>query len=328
MIKSKPLFIFYLLVGYVCLQFIWWAFMLFEVNNELSQRKAELLLAKQEQGIIQNETLPELEEKLHKKWMMIAGEGTVFLILLIIGIVKTHKTFKKETALSEQQKNFLLSITHELKSPLASNKLHLQTMLKHELSKEKQQALLIAAINDTERLNSLADNLLMAAKIDSNSFNVYRESTELSTLIESTISNVSHLKKNKHSIKLNLQPAVFFPVDQLTFPSILLNLYENAIKYSPKGSEISISLYQRNKQIYLQITDQGSGIPDEEKNNIFQKFYRVGNEETRKTKGTGLGLFIAKNLVEKHNGIIQVKNNTPNGSIFEICFDNSNKPII
>ncbi|MDQ3189959.1 MAG: ATP-binding protein [Bacteroidota bacterium] len=326
--KSKPLFIFYLLVGYVCLQFIWWAFMLFEVNNELAQKKAELLIVKQEQGVIQNESLDELDEKLHKKWMMIAGEGIVFLLLLIIGIIKTHKTFKKETALSEQQKNFLLSITHELKSPLASNKLHLQTMLKHELPREKQQSLLLSAINDTERLNSLADNLLMAAKIDGNAFSIYRESADLGTLIETTLLNVSHFKKSDYPIKLNLQPAVFFPVDALTFPSILLNLYENAVKYSPKGSEIHVSLYQKNKQIHLLIADQGSGIAEQEKDNVFQKFYRIGNEETRKAKGTGLGLFIVKNIVEKHDGIIQIKNNTPKGSIFEICFDNSKEQLI
>ncbi|HET6243176.1 MAG: GHKL domain-containing protein [Bacteroidetes bacterium] len=321
--KSKPLFIFYLLVGYVCLQFIWWAFMLFELNNELSQKKAELLVSKQEQGIIQNETLPELKGKLHKKWLMIAGEGTVFLILLIVGIAKTHSTFKKEIALSDQQKNFLLSITHELKSPLASNKLHLQTLLKHELAREKQQALLLSALNDTERLISLADNLLMAAKIDSNTFDLLLESTDLAKLIENTISNAEHLKKNKHTIKLDLQAEIFFPVDRLTFPSILLNLYENAVKYSPNETEIHISLNKKNRQIFINVSDEGSGIPELERDRVFQKFYRIGNEETRKTKGTGLGLFIVKNLVEKHNGVIHVKNNNPKGSTIEICFDNN-----
>ena len=320
--KSKPLFIFYLLVGYVCLQFIWWTFMFIELNNELFTKRAELLIVKQEQGIVQNETLPDLKEKLNKKWLMIAGEGIVFLMLLILGIIKIHKTFKKESKLVEQQNNFLLSITHELKSPLASNKLHLQTLIKHDLSREKQQELLSAAINDAERLNTLADNLLLAAKIDSRSFALYRETTDLANLIEITLSGSPHLRKNDHQVKLNLEKGISFPVDQLTFPSILLNLYENAVKYSPEGSEISISLYQKHKRIWLKVADQGIGVPDEEKKHIFRKFYRVGSEETRKAKGTGLGLFIVKNLVEKHKGNIQVKNNIPNGSIFEISFEN------
>ena len=92
------------------------------------------------------------------------------------------------------------------------------------------------------------------------------------------------------------------------------------MKYSPENSTITIGLKKQNENVLLSVADEGVGILASEKSTIFQKFYRVGNEDVRKTKGTGLGLFIVKHIVENHNGIITVKENIPRGSIFEITF--------
>jgi signal transduction histidine kinase len=97
-----------------------------------------------------------------------------------------------------------------------------------------------------------------------------------------------------------------------------MNLFENAIKYSPPHSTIKIFLKKRGNGVILSVVDEGAGIPAEEKEKIFLKFYRIGSEETQKTKGTGLGLYIVKYLVEKHGGKILVKDNVPKGSIFEV----------
>ena len=109
-------------------------------------------------------------------------------------------------------------------------------------------------------------------------------------------------------------------IDRTNFPSIILNLLENGVKYSPEDSKITISLKKQNQKVMLSVADFGVGISDKEKETIFQRFYRSGNEETRKTKGTGLGLYIVDYLVKQHNGIISVKNNVPTGSIFEVVF--------
>jgi two-component system, OmpR family, phosphate regulon sensor histidine kinase PhoR len=303
------------LVAYVCLQFAWWAFMLLSLNNEISNLKTELMILNS--GPESAEVF-EFKENLHKRWIMIAGEGTVFIILLTFGIIKTHRTFKKEIALSEQQKNFLLSITHELKSPLASNKLQLQTLLKHELSREKQLVLLSAALHDAERLIKLTDNLLLAAKIESLDFTLFKEETNISALITQIFSLIN---KEKINVKLDIQPDISLKVDRFAFPSIVLNLYENAKKYSEEGSPVTVSLIQQGQKILLSCSDQGYGISGREKNNVFKKFYRIGCEETRKTPGTGLGLYIVKSLVEKHQGQISVKDNKPKGTVFEINFN-------
>ncbi len=252
---------------------------------------------------------------------MISGEGVVFISLLVIGIFQVRKTFKKEEELTLQQKNFLLSVTHELKSPIASSKLQLQTLLKHELEREKQKELINNAITDIERLNNLAENILLAAKIENNVHILHKEEYDISLYTTEIVKNAINTFNYKQKVSLTIEPGIQLKIDTMNFPSIVMNLFENAVKYSSADSPIIISLKKENHSIILSVVDEGSGISEIEKRNIFQKFYRVGNEETRKTKGTGLGLYIVKYLVEQHNGKIVVKDNLPKGSIFEVCFN-------
>ena len=108
--------------------------------------------------------------------------------------------------------------------------------------------------------------------------------------------------------------------DKLALSSLFFNLIENAEKYSPEGSKIEITLSSSHEYVIVHVMDQGIGIPENEKQRIFEKFYRVGNEDTRRTKGTGLGLFIVQHIVNLHKGVIQVRYNYPQGTIFEIKF--------
>ena len=151
--KSNPLLIFYILTIYIVLQFAWWTYMLSNLNDEVYAKKTELVFSSQKTILEKNDLIDELEKKLTKKKLMIIGEGSVFILLLLAGIYKTRKSFFKELKLAEQQKNFLLSITHELKSPVASVKLYLQTLLKRDLEKQKIEQILINSIKETERLN-------------------------------------------------------------------------------------------------------------------------------------------------------------------------------
>jgi len=294
---------------------------MFQLNNEISHLKTELNLLKgesEEQIILQGN---EINAKLHNRWIMISSEGAVFIGLLLIGIIQIRKTFKKENELSNRQKNFLLSVTHELKSPIASAKLQLQTLQKRELSKEKQLEIIGNAISDTERLNNLVENILLAAKIDNSIFHLHRERVNLSDYITENMNQMIMLFNYKQKVVLDIEPAIFLDIDKTTFPSIILNLFENAIKYSPADSVITLQLKKQNDQIILRLKDEGIGISETDKKNIFDKFYRVGNEETRKTKGTGLGLYIVKHIAEQHNGIVTVKKNEEKGSIFEVVFN-------
>jgi K+-sensing histidine kinase KdpD len=320
--KSRPLFLFYILVGYVLVQFVWWSYLMVEQNNEIYQLKSEINLLRHEDPQLVIEQGNELEKKLHHRWMMIAGEGAVFIVLLVVAFLRVRNTFNKEAKLAAQQKNFLLSVTHELKSPIASAKLAIETLLKRELEKEKQKEILTNTLSDTERLNSLVENILLAARIDNSAFELHKENVNLSEYLETGIKQAIRIFDPAQKIILDIQPNVFFNIDKTIFPSIFLNLFENAVKYSPENSLIKIILKEEGNGVVLSVSDEGAGIPEEEKQNIFLKFYRVGNEEIRKTKGTGLGLYIVKYLVEKHKGVITVKNNSPAGSIFEVILNN------
>lgn len=294
----RSLFLFYVLVSYVFIQFVWWAYLLFDLNTKIYANTGEL----------------------KTRWLMIAGEGSVFLILMIYGIIRIRVNLKKEAALANQQKNFLLSVTHELKSPIASIKLIFETIQKRDLEKSKLNEIASNGNQDAERLNTLVENILLSTRFDSNDYKINKERTDISAYILSDIEKIKQVLVHHHIIA-EIEKNIFLPIDSFNFHSIISNLIENAAKYSAKNSTIKIILKKVSHNILFLVQDEGVGIVDEEKEKIFYKFYRIGNEETRNTKGTGLGLYIVKQLVEKHNGKISVKNNMPKGSIFEIAFE-------
>jgi len=321
--KSRPLFWFYLLVVYIIIQFVWWSFLMVRLNNEVYSLKTEVNLLRGETSLEIERNGNELNRKLKTRWLMIASEGSVFVCLLLLGIMQVRKTFIKEAALSQQQNNFLLSVTHELKSPIASAKLQLQTLEKRELDREKQKEIIANAISDTERLNNLVENILLAAKIENSVYTLYKETINLSDYITEGLTKTIASFHYTRKIELKIEPNIFMAIDRTSFPSIILNLFENAVKYSHDNSSITISLKSQADKIILSIADEGIGIDQKEKTLIFQKFYRIGNEETRTTKGTGLGLYITDYLIKQHGGSISVKNNQPRGSVFEVVFNKS-----
>ncbi len=318
--NNRPLIFFYVLVVYVLLQFVWWAYMLFNLNNEIHLLKLDLI-ANSFSSIEQIATQQaELDAKLRARWIMILGEGAVFLSLLAFGIYRVRKTFKQEILLSRQQQNFLLSVTHELKTPLASNKLFLQTLAKHELSKDKQAEIIKKAISDVDRLNSLVDNILLSARIENGEMLLNKEKCSLSHLVSQVIENSGQLSFYKNRINVQTINDAQFEIDKNAFSSILLNLIENALKYSNSESAVFVEIDKKENKAILRVKDEGLGMNEYDKRHAFDKFYRSGNEETRHTKGTGLGLFIVKNLVQWHQGTIHIYNNLPKGTIFEIQF--------
>lgn len=291
---------------------------MFELNTEITRLKSEVVLLKS--GSIE-ETVKaekELHSILNKKRFMIIGEGSVFLIILLFGIIRVRKTFQKETQLAIQQSNFLLSVTHELKSPIASTRLQLETLLIRDIDKEKQKEILINAISDTDRLNALVENILLAAQIDKSNFVLHRQSVNVSQYITQLLARPGIA--GDHKLHSAIQPDIFMEIDTINFASIILNLIDNARKYSSAGSKITVELKKPDEKIYLSVIDEGNGISGDEKKRVFEKFYRVGDEKTRTAKGTGLGLYIVNYLVVQHRGTIRIFDNKPKGAIFQIEF--------
>ena len=294
--KKQTAIFFYVLGAYVVLQFAWWGYHLIELTNEIDRQK----------GIVSN------------RFIMIIGEGLVFFLLLILGLWKIRSSIKKELIFSQRQNNFLLSVTHELKTPLAANKLYLQTLVKRELDPSKRNELLGKAIIENQRLEAMIDNILNASRLENQVMELHKEWFSLSDLLQGVADRFNKSLQNT-IVQTDLLVDCKIEADFFMIEAIINNLVENALKYA--GNQKIIVLYLQkldNQRIIFGVKDEGPGIPLEFQSEIFKKFVRSGNEETRSQKGTGLGLFIAAEFIRIHGGKIRYKNNQPSGSNFEI----------
>lgn len=245
----------------------------------------------------------------------------VFIFLFLVGAYYLHRALRKEDKLHDQQKNFLLSVTHELKSPLASIKLYLETILKRDLDKQQLQGFLKNSLKDIERLDDLVENMLIATKIENKSYSFPKEEFDFSNLVEKICERLQGHVCDTQTLKTDIKKGIRLMGDKFALTSVVTNLIENAVKYSPPCEEVAVRLFKTADCVVLEVADKGIGIGDEEKLRIFEKFYRVGSEDTRKTKGTGLGLYIVRQVLNNHQATIKVKDNQPAGSIFEVTFN-------
>ena len=257
----KSVRIFTVLVIYILLQFTWWSYLLYKLNDEVYKHRIEIVQLKYDavRSALEEKNLV---DKLHSRYLMIAGEGLVFLSLLSWVTYQTVRSFRKEMELARLQKNFLLSITHEFKSPLASIKLYLQTIQKHPLDKEKEQSFISKAIADTERLDTLVENTLLANMIDHKGYSFNKEPINLSALVRLISQKYNTLPDFHQRIKTTISDDISINGDKLALTLLLNNLIENALKYSPHHSEICIELKKNQIQIELSVADQGKGIAE------------------------------------------------------------------
>lgn len=292
--SNRTLYIFYFLVGYVLLQFAWWAYHLISLNSALYEESSMVA----------------------RKIVMILGEAGVFLLILLAGIFLIQRSFKKEIELQKEKQNFILSVTHELKTPIASSKLFVETLLKRELDIEKQKEILWKINKDQDRLQKLVDNILFVSRLDQHDIKPNVEPVSLKAYVEKITQNIQY--KEQAEIQINIPEKTKISFDPFLFTSVIQNLTENAIKYSTDTPKI-VWEYDIDKST-LSVKDNGIGIPLKERKKIFELFHRIGDENTRETKGTGIGLYLVKKIILLHGFNIKIKDNQPKGSIFEIEF--------
>lgn len=318
--RSRAIVILSILFGYVLLQFLWWEILLVTQNGKIINEKQKLVEITSTNPDQLRDDIAFLHHKKKMQTVMIVSEGTVFLLFLIFGVYKIKQAQDKEIALNNQQRNFFLSITHELKTPIAATKLQLQTLQKQKLNEELKQELIASALLETERLNNLIDNVLFASRLDSGEFVFKKEKQNISKIAGDIIQRYYKNELSKGELTADIDADLFAEVDEYTFPSIITNLIDNALKYSFENKQIVVQLKRSDADILLAVKDSGCGISATDKEKIFSKFFRAGNEETRRSKGTGLGLYIVSYIVKNHHAKIKVKDNLPKGSIFEVQF--------
>lgn len=323
----SPPMVFYVVVFYIFASYMWWSFLLADKNAvafEMREQKEQLLyniengLPLDDETYFNTDRYLELDKKFNRQKWMIRSEGLVFMLLLALGAWQLMRTFSKEIALARQQNNFLLSITHELKSPMASIKLSLQTITRRGGLEEKFNKLATNAVSDVDRLETLVDNILLAAKIEAKSYPYNFDELNLSAFVNELVAKAQAYYGEEWKFETHIRPNVWMKMDPVSFASAIWNLLENSVKYSGSKKLIVISLSLSEGMAQISVADNGIGISGSEKRRVFDKFYRVGNELTRTAKGTGLGLFIVKRVSNNHKGDVTVQDNSPTGSKFVI----------
>lgn len=312
-------------IGYMVLAFGWWTYSLWKQNDRLyllEKQVLEMQFTRRNQGVNlsqlrETSEYQKIERNWHKGHRMVMAEGVFFTACLIFGLWVINRSANREVTLARQRRNFLLSITHELKSPIASVRLVLETLGKRELNREQVEKLCRGGLKDATRLQQLVEDLLLAARLEDN-WRPLPEPLDLPALAHE-VANRLLVRFQHANIRFEFPDHLpLMQADKSGLTAILQNLLENAVKYSPEGALIRLSAEQKDDKFRLSVADQGRGIPDGEKQAVFEKFYRLGNEETRQATGTGLGLYIVNQVVKAHGGNIRVTDNKPQGTVFTI----------
>lgn len=323
----------YPILAYLLFAFGWWTVLLLDRTRETHESKVEQLgmrLVIERKIAHPNEiettaAYTTLVAEFERQQRMVVGEAVILAITILGAIYFGYANVRQEVSATQQQRNFLLSITHELKSPIAGIRLILETFQKRkQLPAEIQEKLSTNALKETDRLTALVNDLLLSAKLET-SYVLNLEPLRLQEILQETAEKVAN-KYPGAKIHLDIEPDLP-PIsgDRMAITSVVVNLLENAAKYSQPTPQIEVNIRRGSRlEILLTIADNGIGIPDNEKGQVWKKFYRVGSEDTRQTKGTGLGLYIVRQLVERHQGHIELQNNVPKGSRFIIALPIAN----
>jgi signal transduction histidine kinase len=312
--------VYWFLLFYLVAALAWWFIELWQQNEEMYAFKKDLVHASDPSYELMMQRIREERDRNIAQYI---GEGSTFLLLTIIGAVFVYRATRRQIRLNAQQQNFMMAVTHELKTPIAVAKLNLETLRRHSLDTDKQQKIINATLQETNRLNDLCNNILLSSQLDAGGYRLNKEPVDLGKLAGESVQDFRQ-RFPQRSIGADIQPGITIEADMLMMKLALNNLVENALKYSPQGSPIHVSLQTDNGTAELSVRDEGPGIPDAEKERIFERFYRLGQEKTRQAKGTGLGLYLTRKIVEDHRGKIFVQDNHPAGSNFVIRFSQSN----
>jgi two-component system, OmpR family, sensor histidine kinase CiaH len=314
--------IYWMLLIYIIAALVWWFvslnnhvdtmrdFKVNQINATISQQQLP--------GLYQIE-LDKINTEHSREKTKYLSEGVIFLLLILVGAAFVYRSMRRQFNLQQQQQNFMMAVTHELKTPISVTRLNLETLQKYNLDPEKQKKIIRTTLDETARLNSLTNNILISAQLEGDRYKSDKEELDLSTLFKDCIQDFKKRFPDR-SIYENIEEDADVKGDPLLLQMLINNLVENAIKYSPKESTVTAVLKKMHPGICLQIMDEGLGIEDSEKQKIFNKFYRIGNEGTRKTQGTGLGLYLCRKIARAHNADISVTNNEPHGSNFVVVF--------
>ncbi|MCP4684357.1 MAG: hypothetical protein GY867_02815 [bacterium] len=299
--QKSALVIFIVLMVFIVGQGAWWVVFMAQLVDEKVDMAAHL------------GGDPAFVEEMHQqeiaRQIMLGLEGSVFLIVLLIGTWLIYRALVKTEQLKRHQQNFLMAVTHELKTPLASMKVYLDSLQSEKISFEKKQAIFPRVKNDVSRLEGMVENILEAGRIGRNAYRVNREQVNLSDLVERAADEVQQAVSTVPvDLSRKIDKDVCIEGDPVVLKRAIDAVLDNALKYHDgKRVGVSVRLSANNGRAELTIADEGVGLEKQECEAVFDRFYRVGDELTRTTQGTGLGLYLCREMIREHGGDVSAR---------------------
>jgi two-component system phosphate regulon sensor histidine kinase PhoR len=237
------------------------------------------------------------------------------------GVVYAFRDLTSERALEEAKSEFVATVSHELRTPMAGIYGAAQTLLREdvEFSPEERRTLLEIIANQAVRLTQITEEVLIASRLESGELPVGRERVDVAELARETVEQMRRHLPDGTTLELDAGPGLpeaFADRDRLQ--QVLVNLLDNAVKYSPGGGRVTLALAAKPTAVRVAVTDPGLGIPAAEQQRVFEKFYRLDTNLTRAGGGTGLGLYITRELVRRMGGTIELVSEPSSGSTFTV----------
>ncbi len=257
-----------------------------------------------------------------RTYQNIVGIG-ILVLLIFLGAFLVYRNLVKEAQLSKAKADFVANVSHEIRTPLALISMFNETLLLQRVpTEEKKQAYYKIISKETARLKNIVNKILSFSQIDAEKkhFNLVDSSPEV--LIHEIVHSYDyHLKEKGFTLILDLKASdTTLLIDKDAFSEALINLIDNAIKYSNKEKEITIRSVRTNRNYVLSISDKGNGIEKIHQKKVFEKFYRVTTTDLYESKGTGLGLALVKGIMTAHGGRITLESRKNQGSTFHLYF--------
>ena len=298
-LSSRRAFILFLvMVVFLLAQAVWWVVLMARLVGE-NVRVAGQLGA-----------TPEFIEKIHQlaieRQIMIGTEGAFFIIVFAVGVWLMYRALVRAEELKFHQQNFIMAVTHELKTPLASMRIYLDTLQSPKISPEKKQEIIPRLREDTQRLDKLVQNVLEAGRFERHGQHLNTDRFNLSNLVRERAAALDRVPSGiPKKVTLNVQENVEVIGDAPALGRALDTILENSLHYHDgKSIDVSVTLRTEGQRAVVEVADRGVGIEKKELKQVFERFYRVGDEMTRQTSGTGLGLYLCREIIRAHKGKI------------------------
>jgi len=284
------------LVAFIAIQLVWLLVLFFWIRWFMhSHRELQQMASRYSQ------VMPKGAD-----WLILT-EGIVLLVAILAGVYVIFLYWRRQAALLQAKRDFIAQVTHELKSPLASLQLHIETIRRRPPTPARMETFLDTMRADTERLATLIDNLLSANRLEHRGLRLALRTGDFSAFVSGYFRPHQFSLPRAGSMTLEIEPELYVRFEQDALGTVLRNLLENAILYSPDSPQVTVRLYRERDFAHLAIIDRGSGIDIGEHKKVLRMFYR-GQRNGEAIRGTGLGLFITQAVVRLHKGRVWLQN--------------------